>query len=105
MYAVPPHCSELSAIAPAECLQSCLQIRVTGNRFKAAAAPGVASTGADAAALKLKSMPFNGANNIIVRISDTGGHYGEASRRYQDAAQNYAFLINAVKGRRKPKHL
>ncbi len=83
---------------------SLLQTQVTGNRFKAAAAPDAPRKKIDAAAPKRNSTPFDGASNIVVRITDTGGHFGEASRRYQDAAQNYAFLINAVKGRRKPKH-
>ena len=73
---------------------------MSGNRFKAAALPSAADNDADAASSKRNSTLFDGASNIVVRISDTGGHFGDASRWYQDVAQNYAFLINAAKGRK-----
>ena len=41
-----------------------------------------------------------GSNNIVVCVTDTGGHFGDASRWFEDAARNYAFVLQAVEQRR-----
>ena len=81
------------------------QASVAGSNGGPAAVPSSASDDVTRAASNGSSPAVDGSGSIIVRISDTGGHYGDGSHRYQDIAQNYAFLINAVKGRRKPKHI
>ena len=38
-------------------------------------------------------------SNIVICIDDTGGHFGDASRWYEEAARNYAFVLKAVERR------
>ena len=66
----------------------------------AAALRGICSEDMSVAAENYDAALLYGSNNIVVCVNETGGHFADGSRWFEEASRNYAFVLGAIDQRK-----